>query len=398
MNRKSPQDQSPTYLQRQSQAWCKVHKERVRGIIKQERLCLDAKLIYMGLLTYFHDGGGVLVESKDRVAKSLGFARERLDYCLDKLEQGGCLEIAESGAIFEPVVYKYVTGKEHPDDAENSRILQDLAKSGRILQNSSGETSPVEKSREFSGDPYPTKRTDTIEQKNRGNGTGAAPVPFPGLTETDLESVRDEFADLVFSDVYAKFLARAKHDGKKKVNLKYLRGFFELERKFLAKKAGVAVAASAGPASDPSEATSKTVDRKPEPVSTELPKLEYRDCPAHMKNEIGDYGKEIRKPFGWYIEGKKIADWGFVNSFVDQCRNMPAGTAEECREYLLSLTPKVKDWDTRDALLKFSGEDRYSLFAETNWDEGENGFEPTEWSGIETVEKEMEENERAASS
>lgn len=388
MNRKSPQDQSPTYLQRQSQAWCKVHKERVRSMIKQKRLCLDAKLIYMGLLTYLHDGGGVLIESRERVAKSLGFETERLDYCIGKLEEEGWLEFSEAGAIFEPTVYKYITGNEHPDDAESSRISQDLAKSGRILHSSPGETSAVEYSRELVGTPTPLTNC-TTEQNNRKEGDSLTLAPFPGLTEKDLEAVKERFADLVFADVYAKFVTRANRDGKKSVTLNYLRGFFDLERKFLTKKSGSAATASPVPAKN------KQVKAKPEPEESkettgELPKLEFRNCAEHMRNELGDYGKEIRKPFGWFIGDKKVADWGLVNPFVDQCRNMPAGNAEECRQYLLSLTPKVKDWDTRDALDRFD-----VLFTEANWDE--DGFKPIEWSGTETAEKEAKKEEAAIS-
>ena len=394
-NYKEPQDKTAAYLSRDGK-WFKMDKESVRKVCGRPRLRNTAKIAFFALQPYFHDGNGLLIEPLEHVALDLGTTKDKLSEDIDILVGAGILRRTQAGLLYDPVSYKLITKNEEPPDAKFCRISQDSAKFGENLHSSPGQNASVEYSREVSGDPHPTKRTVTTEQKNRENYRTDATLSeaFPGLTEKDLEAVKEQFADLVFADVYAKFVTRANRDGKKRVTLNYLRGFFDLERKFLAKKSGSAATASPGPAKN------EQVKAKPEPEESkeptgELPKLEYRDCPRQMKSEIGNYGSEIRKPFGWYIDGKKIADWGFVNPFADQCRNMPSGNAEECRQYLLSLTPKVKDWDTRAALSEFSGDDRRSLFTETNWDA--DSLEPTEWSGFETAEEEMKMEEAAIS-
>lgn len=245
-NRKPPEDWSPSYLQRQSQAWCKVHKERVRGIIKQKRLAkgMDSKLIYLGLQTYFHDGNGVLIEPIARVAKDLGFTPERIEECIQALiDDGGWLERSESGQIYDPVLFKFITGAPHPDLAESSRIAQDYARSRQILHFPPGQTSPVEKIREdgFSTTPpqgggVVTKTGDCSTDFNTDNPQKGAPpsltraVPFCGLSEIDLETVRSEFPNLDFDKVYAKFVAYHTKKGSERVTRVQLAGWFKREK------------------------------------------------------------------------------------------------------------------------------------------------------------------------
>jgi hypothetical protein len=397
-NYKEPQKQSPTYLQRQSQAWCKVHKERVRSIIKQKKLNKDAKLIYMGLMTYFHDGGGVLIESKDRVAKSLGFERDDLDYCINILVKEGWLEIAESGAIFEPVVYKYITKKEHPDDAESGRIQSDLDKYGRILPDSPGETSALDKIRasSFGGPQPPKERSDSNIQnkKETGKGEGSLELPslFPFLLVKEVEEVRQEFPGIDFENACSEFLRvnQEKKTPSKKVDQQWFRTFVAR----YARNQGAATA-SPGPKSD--SQTTKDEVYKPEPArpakKTAAPdpgllKLEYRPCPERLRNELNP---DLAKSYGWFIGKKFLGSWGNASEFFKYCREMPKGDFEASREYLLGFVG-LENWDVMAALNDFSGDESdlkfYDvLFSATNWDDG---FEPIEWSGIETAKKEAE--------
>jgi hypothetical protein len=348
----------------------------------------------MGLLTYFHDGGGVLIESRERVAKSLGFARDRIDYCIKQLDEGGWLEVSESGMIFEPVVYKYITGNEHPDGSESSRISQDLAKSGRILHFSPGETSPVEESREFSGDPNPTKRTVTITEQNKNQEKdrefATLSLSFPGLTDQNFGVIKNEFPNLDFATVYEKFVDHHTSKGTNAATLAMLRGWFKREKP-----------ASPGQAVEHELENPKAnkPDASKSKKSSDLERLRYVDCPADLRCEVV---AEVTKPYGWFIGKKKMGSW-CDSDFKAYCRNMPKGDYDECRDYLLAFTGgAINEWDIKDALQSFSGETDGSkskfkfldvLFTETNWDE--NGFEPIEWSGTETAEKEAE-NEKAA--
>jgi hypothetical protein len=271
-----------------------------------------------------------------------------------------------------PEERKHITGEEHPDESESNRIEQDRAGSGRILHSSPGQTSAVEESREFSGDPNPTKRTSTTQNKNQENG--AAVAPFPGLTDKNLEVISSEFPNLDFSTVYGKFVDHHTCKGTKAATLVMLRGWFK--RELPAKQS--AAEASLGPAANP----------EPEPPETsELPKLEFRDCPLDL--QLDGTTDSMRKEYGWFIGDKKIAAWGSKSEFVRDCRKMPSGNYDECREYLLRIATECKfkgEWDVRDALIQFSGDSSRSpwiLFTETDWNDD---LEPIGWTGIKTSE------------
>jgi hypothetical protein len=390
-NYKEPQKQSPTYLQRQSQAWCKVHKERVRSIIKQERLCLDAKLIYTGLLTYFHDGGGVLIESKERVAKSLGFTKERLDYCLEKLDQGGWLEISESGMIFEPVVYKYITGNEHPDDAESSRISQDLAKSGRILHSSPGETSPLDKNRASSLDASNAaskERSDSLSYQNeeyreKGEGSRRVASLFPGLKLKDIEEVRQANLDLDWSSVCSEFVRvnQEKKTPASKVDRKWFERFVVYYRKWKG-----AATASPGPARKEEDPDAEAVRL------AKLPRLE-RDYDREEK-ENKDLPEYMHKAF-WTLGGKPIEKFGDGMSqaeFIRFIRNMSPRSPEKAHKFLCGLAGK--EWNTQDAFETY--DNLFGATASRDWCGADYESEQDKAARIERQRKEREEKSKAA--
>lgn len=318
MNIKSPRDQSPTYLQRQSQAWCKVHKERVRSIIKQKKLCMDAKLIYMGLLTYFHDGNGVLIEPRDRVARSLGFARERLDYCIDKLvKDGGWLELTETGMVFEPVVFKYITGKEHPDDAESGRIQSDLSKYGRISPNSPAQTSAIDKNRvSFStGESHEPveKRNDLYpyqdeEEGEKDDGSRRLPSLFPFLKMNEVEGVKAEHPELDWEDLIAKFIAANKTTKPvSRVNLQWFENFVAMYIDRMRNGGG-----SAGPTTN-GAATGKILPQLRCDWSTDSPDKEEPDDQ-------------------WRIGTRKVSA-----ATINKIRKMPIKPRAEAERWMLGL-------------------------------------------------------------
>jgi hypothetical protein len=360
-NYKKPQDWSPTYLQRQSQAWCKVHKERVRGIIKQKKLKNDAKLIYMGFLTYLHDGGGILIEPKDRVAKALGFERSDLDYCVNILVKEGWLEIAESGAIFEPVVYKYITGNEHPDDANLDQIRPNSEKYGRILPNPPGETSALDKIRASSLDASNAaskERSDSDhyqKEEDRKNREGSLKVAsrFSALKIEVIEEVAAANPELDWADVCAKFI-----EANEKTHLRMInRKWFETFVAGYIKRQGGTVASS-GPSSDP-EAEAIRIAR--------LPKLESREIkckePRTRINPNGLSFEEVVEVYKdvWSIGERDITHKNFgieQSDFLRLVRNMSERPKLDAHKYLCGLVGK--EWNTQTAL---SNEDDSLIFS-----------------------------------
>jgi hypothetical protein len=57
-----------------------------------------------------------------------------------------------------------------------------------------------------------------------------AAIPFPGLTDSDLEAVRAEFSNLDFAKVYQKFVEYHRNKGTKTVTRKSLSGWFNREK------------------------------------------------------------------------------------------------------------------------------------------------------------------------
>jgi hypothetical protein len=257
-HRKGIADLSATSFRRNRAAgklpWSKLYSETVIAV-NTPRLTNSAKLSFFLLQPTLNKGSGYLTEELRLVAASLGLEEEKLSKDIDRLIKVDVLRRRDDGIIFDPAM---VTDAQirMGEKVEKGEVLENFPKYSEISEQHSSnddvslgsfaanahsrvEESRVEESKSWGPQSPPTfySPTSTTEtststencQKN-GNGCGLQPpVPFSGLTETDLLKVRKKYP-ASFEQVYGKFVEYHADKRSASVDPLMLWGWFKRER------------------------------------------------------------------------------------------------------------------------------------------------------------------------
>jgi hypothetical protein len=332
--------------------------------------------LFLEILRILHKGGGYLIDmyeqpyTHDSLEKKLD--RKNVKGDLDKLIRGDVLAMTEDGTIYYPLMAAVIEGraKEKGNQAESRRVrksLEEVVKcNDDIVTTSQGEPqksptqlSKVKESKEGSTHSVPTfSYSTTVTEQDQGDVAEslALPTPFPGLSLTDLETVKSENPDKDFAAVYKKFVDWHTKEGTLKATKVMLAGWFRNEK-----------------ASTKCSSTKPQASGFGKAVKTIGAKLEWK----RVKNP--DYDRVRDDPDEKYITLPHLGDRELPDELRWRMEELPPSNEAEAVQWLIKVAGMP--WNAMDALHTYSS----NLVPEEQWmfmkyDEGDNEA-PEEFRG-----------------